>query len=74
FDALSSMYKIITCPTLIIWGKEDAIVPLNVGVRLNNELKNAKLVIINECGHNPHEEKSSDVVDAIVSFLHDPIN
>jgi pimeloyl-ACP methyl ester carboxylesterase len=72
-DAISTMYNTISSPTLIIWGKEDTIVPLKIGVRLNKAIKYSKLIIIDECGHNPHEEKPLDVVDAILKFLYNNI-
>jgi len=53
---LEERLSLLTIPTLIIWGKQDRIVPLEDGKRLLKTLSNATLVTINRCGHVPQEE------------------
>ena len=50
----------VETPTLVVWGKEDKIVPLNCGERYVQELPNAQLTVLDQCGHfvdveQPHE-------------------
>ena len=75
-DELISMYPQIDVPTLIVWGREDKIIPLENGVRLNRALKNSQLVIIDRCGHDPHEERPEAAITVIRKFLggHGPLN
>lgn len=59
----------VNARTLIIWGAEDAVIPLAAGRKMNSLIKDSKLVIIEECGHVPQEENPERVVDEIVSFI-----
>nr|MBP7954329.1 alpha/beta hydrolase [Nitrosomonas sp.] len=56
-------------PTLIIWSKEDEIVPLAVGERLHKNLPNSKLIILNNVGHAVQEEEPSLVLPYLQQFL-----
>ena len=61
--------KDITIPTLIIWGKEDKIIPLILGKRLHKEIKKSEMVIFENCGHVPQEEMPKETAEAILQFL-----
>ncbi len=62
----------IKMPTLIIWGAEDALVPLEAGRKMNSLIKDSKLVIIEKCGHVPEEEMPERVLDEITRFAAEP--
>jgi pimeloyl-ACP methyl ester carboxylesterase len=59
----------ITTPTLVVWGDEDRIVPLTFGRDLAAQIPNAKLAIIERCGHAPMIERPDDFLGAIKDFL-----
>lgn len=59
----------ITIPVLVITGENDRIVPAEQSIRLSKELPNAELVVIPQCGHVPHEECPTAVLEAINDFL-----
>ncbi|PON81903.1 Epoxide hydrolase-like [Trema orientale] len=60
----------ITQPTLIIWGDQDQIFPLELGYRLKRHLgENADLVIIKNAGHAVNLEKPKEFVKHLKSFL-----
>src|SRR6266850_2139728 len=59
----------IKAPTLIIWGAEDALIPLEAGRKMNSLIKNSKLVTIEKCGHVPEEEMPKRVLDEIKRFV-----
>ena len=61
----------IDVPTLLIWGSEDRAVPLEIGLRLANELKRSRLVVIEGCGHMPQEERPDEVIAAVRQFARD---
>lgn len=41
----------IAAPTLLIWGRDDRFVPLDIGLRLVTGLQNADLHVFSRCGH-----------------------
>jgi len=69
FDELVKRYKDIKAPTLIIWGRQDRIIPLKVGELLDRDITNSTLKIIEECGHAPQEEKPEETVPLVLEFL-----
>ena len=70
FDDLIKRYEDITVPTLIIWGRQDKIIPLKVGQMLNHDINNSTLKIIEECGHAPQEERPEETIPLVLEFLH----
>lgn len=58
-------------PTLILWGAEDRILPLDEAGKFRECLVNAKLVVLPECGHSPQEEMPEETAAAITEFLND---
>jgi len=65
-----------TTKTLIIWGRDDAWIPLEtVGYRFRKDLTNSVLSIIPQCGHVPQEEKPVETAKLILDFISKtPIN
>jgi len=68
-DDVAQRYKTLKIPTQIIWCDEDKVVPLVLGERLNADIPTARLRIIHDCGHLPHEEKPEETLEAIEDFL-----
>jgi pimeloyl-ACP methyl ester carboxylesterase len=58
-------------PVLLIWGREDRVVPISVGERLADELPDARLVVFEAIGHVPIEEIPAEVVAEIRDFFED---
>jgi len=56
-------------PCLVITGDDDRIVPTEQSIRLADELPNAELVVIPDCGHIPHEECPEPFLQAVTDFL-----
>lgn len=56
-------------PVLVITGDDDRIVPTEQSVRLADEIANAELVIIPQCGHLPHEEQPDEFMQAVTNFI-----
>jgi pimeloyl-ACP methyl ester carboxylesterase len=59
----------IHVPTLVAWGKQDALVPLDSGERYAKGIPGAKLVSFDNCGHVPPIEKATEFVAAATTFL-----
>ena len=69
FAELAQKYRHISVPTLILWGREDRIVSLANGEHLHHAIPNSRLVILDRCGHIPHEETPEATLHAIQAFL-----
>ncbi len=67
--SLSAHLDQITMPVLVITGDDDRIVPTEQSIRLAEELPNAKLVVIPNCGHVPHEECPGPFQEAVTRFV-----
>ena len=68
-DEIIAKVKTITVPTLILWGRQDGVIPLKVGELLHQAIPNSKLEVIERCGHIPHEEKPVETIARIADFL-----
>lgn len=68
-DELIPRYRTINVPTLLIWGRDDKIVPLDVGERLHRDIPNSRLVVLDETGHFPHEERPEETLTILGDFL-----
>jgi len=68
-EALIAQYKTITVPVLIIWGQEDEVVPLTVGLNFKRDIPDSQLVVLPHCGHIPLEEEPQTTRQAIMDFL-----
>lgn len=56
----------IKTPTLIIWGEQDKLIPLEAGKTLQSWIPAAKLHVIPGCGHLPQQEKPVELVRLIL--------
>ncbi len=68
-DFLDGQFEKIKAPTLIIWGREDGLVPLADGERLKKDIPNSRLSVIGQCGHFPQVEKAAEFNAALLTFL-----
>ena len=59
----------VTTPTLIVWGRQDQIVPLVCGEQYERLLPNARLRVLENCGHSPPIEKPDELVELVLDFL-----
>src|SRR4051812_36170922 len=58
--------------TLVVWGREDRIVPVICGEQYARLLPNATLKIIEGCGHSPNIERPDEYVRLLSEFLGQP--
>lgn len=56
-------------PTLIVWGRQDRIIPLSAGQAYNRAISGSELLVLDDCGHRPEIEKSSEFISRVRSFL-----
>lgn len=65
----TNLINTITCPTLIIWGKEDEIIPFRHAYKFQSAIKGSKLIMYEQCGHIPMIENMEQTAKDVVSFL-----
>ena len=65
-ENLSLLSKV---PTLIIWGTEDKVIPLEHSKLFREFVKNSKVKIIPDSGHAPFAEKPTQVLEILNNFL-----
>jgi pimeloyl-ACP methyl ester carboxylesterase len=59
----------ISAPTLVIWGENDALLPLAFGKQLRRYLRYEELVVIKGAGHNPMWDRPRAFNQIITEFL-----
>ena len=61
--------KSIQQPTLILWGAEDLLIPVENAYKFQEDLPNNTLVILENTGHTPMEESPLESLAPVISFL-----
>jgi len=70
-DVLDNRLAAINQPTLVVWGREDKLIPLSFGERFHQEIKASRLCVIDNCGHMPHVECPEKLNAVLLQFLGD---
>lgn len=61
--------KLIEQRTLVLWGEQDELIPMEKAYQFHNDLPNDTLVIMKNVGHIPMEESPNESLETIISFL-----
>lgn len=59
----------IKAPTLILWGADDAVIPVEQGERLAAAIPGARLIVYERVGHVAHEEAPEKTAIDVTAFL-----
>ena len=59
----------ITAPTLIMHGKDDAVIPLEYMVPTMKAMGDAQVAILTRCGHSPQVERPQEFSEIYLNFL-----
>ncbi len=59
----------IQCPTLVLWGASDKLIPPAYGKAFLKAISGARLVTLNSSGHLPMLEEQDAFVQAVTNFL-----
>jgi pimeloyl-ACP methyl ester carboxylesterase len=65
---LAQRLRRIQCPTLLVWGAQDRLVPPAYGEAYRRHISGAELKLISNCGHLPMFEREAPFVDLITEF------
>jgi pimeloyl-ACP methyl ester carboxylesterase len=66
---LPALLRGVATPTLVVWGREDAIIPLEVCQRWVQAIPGAAAKILDRCGHLPDMEQPEAFVATVLDFL-----
>jgi len=70
-DVLDGRLGAIHKPTLIVWGREDKLIPLKFAERFHKEITGSRLEVIDDCGNMPHVECADKFNHALLKFFGD---
>jgi pimeloyl-ACP methyl ester carboxylesterase len=59
----------VTTPTLVVWGREDGVVPLECGERYAKAMPQARLSIVEGAGHYVEMEKPEELAKLVRAFV-----
>lgn len=68
-DILDGKLHALTMPTLIVWGKQDRLIPLSTGVVMHSEIAGSVLEIFDGCGHLAPGQCANRVGPHMIDFL-----
>lgn len=68
-DNITPKLQKITVPTLIIWGSEDPVIPIEFADVFVKNIKNSELVRIEKTGHTPYVQNPERFAKIILDFL-----
>src|SRR2546421_1803167 len=58
-----------SCPTLLLWGRDDTLSPVTHGTMMAARITRARLVVLDDCGHLPTLEHPELVTAALRDWL-----
>ncbi len=67
--ATAAKIKTLRLPTLIIWGAQDQLIPIEYGRQFSQDIAGSKLVRFEKLGHVPQEEDPAATVAEVKAFL-----
>jgi pimeloyl-ACP methyl ester carboxylesterase len=68
-SALNRLHLTAELPTMVVWGDEDRIIPVEHGYALHEARSGSRLEVLEGVGHFPHVERPSEVADLIDDFI-----
>lgn len=70
--ALPRMLGKVRLPSLIVWGAQDQIIPVECGELYQRAIPGAALRLIEQCGHWPQYERPQELAQLISQFISRP--
>jgi pimeloyl-ACP methyl ester carboxylesterase len=68
-EDLSAQLHQVACPTLVVWGMDDRMGALDVGLLLTRRIPKARMHIFNRCGHWAQVEHREEFNRVVLDFL-----
>ena len=58
----------LDCPVLVLWGRQDRVIPVEQASRAMPDLPDARLVELDDCGHTAMFDQPGQLVEQILEF------
>ena len=71
-DVLDGKLQAVKTPVLMIWGKEEKLIPLSVGEQMKQQLPNSSLLVCTDSGHLAVYECWNKIEPEVATFLSSP--
>jgi pimeloyl-ACP methyl ester carboxylesterase len=71
-DDVRPLLRQVTCPTLLVWGALDPIVPLAHGEAMVRTIPDARLAVLSDAAHNPMADRPAEFNRILLDFLDRP--
>lgn len=68
-DNLAEVLHGLSVPTLLVWGMQDRVTPVEVACEFRDRIARSRLVLVDECGHAPMLEQPEAFAKALGGFL-----
>lgn len=68
-DSVAALLPTVQHSTLIIWGREDALTPVERGERVHAAIPESQMVVIEKAGHTPHRDQPKEFASVVEKFL-----
>jgi pimeloyl-ACP methyl ester carboxylesterase len=68
-QALGERLPRVGAPTLVVWGDRDALMPVETGERIAKLVPDARLEVVEGCGHAVPEERPEALLELLRGFL-----
>ena len=69
FEPMWPVAPQIAHETLLVWGREDRVIPVDTAIFLLSQMKNARLHVFPNCGHWAQWEKSDEFNTLVAGFV-----
>jgi len=66
---LRALLRGVATPTLLVWGREDRIIPGNAAQLYQQAIQGSTTHTLDQCGHMPEVEKPAEFVHVVLDFL-----
>jgi pimeloyl-ACP methyl ester carboxylesterase len=68
-DQVEGLYSVIDVPVLVVWGQDDAWIPVDRALRLQQLIPGAQLTVIREAGHLIQLDQPEALTAALTQWL-----
>ncbi len=68
-SAMDRVYLAASVPTMIVWGDQDPIIPIEHGRAAHDAIPGSRFEVLEGCGHFPHVEATKRFVDLLTDFI-----
>lgn len=68
-EVITTKLNSISCPTLIIWGSKDPVIPIQYADNFLSNIKDCRFFRMDNCGHTPYVQDPETFSSAVLEFL-----